>query len=380
MVSSQLLDYARQQVAAGVSKEEIAKSLIAAGWQVSDVNEVMSQISTPPSSTPSINARPIIRPMIYLKEFAKSIGLLIVANVILGISIWVVAISAIFGLNSSMYGLGDSRPSSFILFLTYALWVIGPATLLVFAFRAWRLYKRKGTAVMATSLITLLIYVLVFCPFTSGGIFVPYVVLATESYKAQQNKNIASQIEVSPSRICVSRDTIIAASTVGTSTFSVYNGNLVWDGSITFPEGAVSVSTVASPFNKNDPSLDGGIKSVGTMSVEMPDGSGTYTPVSYDIATSSAFTYMSDGEIHKWRLSYPLDPVNDFEDLEYLTARPGSTPLARGYKFVIYLTNVSRSTPSISFYTATVPDEVLSALFVNTSSKESTPRAICDSL
>ena len=47
MISSQLLDYVRQQLGAGVSKEEIVKSLITNGWQVSDINEAFASIANP---------------------------------------------------------------------------------------------------------------------------------------------------------------------------------------------------------------------------------------------------------------------------------------------------------------------------------------------
>ena len=50
MVSSQLLDYVRQQLAAGIPKEELSKSLITSGWQVSDINEAFASISPSPST------------------------------------------------------------------------------------------------------------------------------------------------------------------------------------------------------------------------------------------------------------------------------------------------------------------------------------------
>ena len=52
MINQQLLDYVRQQLATGVSKEEISKSLIAAGWQASDVNEALNQVTAQRSSAP----------------------------------------------------------------------------------------------------------------------------------------------------------------------------------------------------------------------------------------------------------------------------------------------------------------------------------------
>ncbi len=46
MVNQQLLDYIRQQLAAGVSKEEIIQSLITTGWQGQDINDAFSTIGT----------------------------------------------------------------------------------------------------------------------------------------------------------------------------------------------------------------------------------------------------------------------------------------------------------------------------------------------
>ncbi len=59
MVSPQLLEYIRQQQAAGVAKEEIMKSLIAAGWQVSDVNEALGlTVAQPPAPVLPPSAAP----------------------------------------------------------------------------------------------------------------------------------------------------------------------------------------------------------------------------------------------------------------------------------------------------------------------------------
>ena len=52
MVSPQLLDYIRQQLAAGVSKEEISKALIANSWQVVDINEALAAFPSPQLVTP----------------------------------------------------------------------------------------------------------------------------------------------------------------------------------------------------------------------------------------------------------------------------------------------------------------------------------------
>ena len=61
MVSLQLLDYVRQHLTAGVSKEDIAKSLIASGWQVGDINEAFASIANPSFvPQPAQSAQPVI--------------------------------------------------------------------------------------------------------------------------------------------------------------------------------------------------------------------------------------------------------------------------------------------------------------------------------
>src|SRR5579859_1347074 len=51
MIEPQLLDYIRQQTAAGIPKENIAKTLVANGWQVDVINEAFAALSGAPSST-----------------------------------------------------------------------------------------------------------------------------------------------------------------------------------------------------------------------------------------------------------------------------------------------------------------------------------------
>ncbi|MHB8660964.1 MAG: WD40/YVTN/BNR-like repeat-containing protein [Minisyncoccota bacterium] len=57
MVTPQLLDYIRQQLVAGVSKEEIIQSLITTGWQGQDINDAFSTIGTQ-SALPQIQKAP----------------------------------------------------------------------------------------------------------------------------------------------------------------------------------------------------------------------------------------------------------------------------------------------------------------------------------
>jgi len=54
MINQQLLEYIRQQFATGLSKENIAKSLIASGWQVSDINDGFAALEKP--SIPIVSA------------------------------------------------------------------------------------------------------------------------------------------------------------------------------------------------------------------------------------------------------------------------------------------------------------------------------------
>jgi len=60
MINQQLLDYIKQQSSQGVSKEQIKSSLLASGWQTSDIEEVFNSIATteqsaiiPPASSSS---------------------------------------------------------------------------------------------------------------------------------------------------------------------------------------------------------------------------------------------------------------------------------------------------------------------------------------
>ncbi len=57
MINQQILDYVKQQMQQGVSQEQIKNSLVANGWQASDVQEAFSTLTsgtaTIPTSTPS---------------------------------------------------------------------------------------------------------------------------------------------------------------------------------------------------------------------------------------------------------------------------------------------------------------------------------------
>jgi cytochrome c-type biogenesis protein CcmH/NrfF len=47
MISAQILDYVRQQLQAGASKENISASLVSSGWSQQDINDIFTKIGTP---------------------------------------------------------------------------------------------------------------------------------------------------------------------------------------------------------------------------------------------------------------------------------------------------------------------------------------------
>ena len=58
MINQELLDYVKQQLQQGVSKEQIKGSLMGNGWQESDINEAFMALSAPsipvpPATVPS---------------------------------------------------------------------------------------------------------------------------------------------------------------------------------------------------------------------------------------------------------------------------------------------------------------------------------------
>lgn len=53
MINEQLLEYIKQQLAAGLSRDDIAKTLISSGWQIADINEVFAVAQIPSQSSPS---------------------------------------------------------------------------------------------------------------------------------------------------------------------------------------------------------------------------------------------------------------------------------------------------------------------------------------
>ena len=60
MVTPQLLDYVRQQLAAGIPKEEISKALLLMNWPVADINEAFASLDNPPPApSPAQPAQPV---------------------------------------------------------------------------------------------------------------------------------------------------------------------------------------------------------------------------------------------------------------------------------------------------------------------------------
>ena len=55
MVNQQLLDYVKQQLQQGVSREQIKSSLMANGWQAQDIDEAFSTINTSTLSEQYVN-------------------------------------------------------------------------------------------------------------------------------------------------------------------------------------------------------------------------------------------------------------------------------------------------------------------------------------
>lgn len=55
MINQQLLEYISQQLSAGVSKEEISKALVSSGWQIGDINEAFTVISSPATQSVAVS-------------------------------------------------------------------------------------------------------------------------------------------------------------------------------------------------------------------------------------------------------------------------------------------------------------------------------------
>src|SRR5882724_4730935 len=69
MINQQLVDYIKQQLQAGVSKDVVRKALVDAGWPAADIDDSMKtgdSVASPAAavSTTSPAAQPTINPMV----------------------------------------------------------------------------------------------------------------------------------------------------------------------------------------------------------------------------------------------------------------------------------------------------------------------------
>lgn len=281
--------------------------------------------------------------MIYLKEFAKSAGILLIANIFY-ILVTFLSLGLIF-----------SPPPPNSLPFYFLPGIIAPAILFIFAFRAWRLYQKQGTAVMATSVATLLVYaVMVFLLsfsnlwFSIFNIFGFYTFPIIQNY---ENNSFASRVKISSSKVCIVRDSSTDIADVGTSTFSIPRAGIewgfVWDGLITTSERPIEIYPM-------------GLGVGGTVFIETPENSGTYVSLG---TLASIPAYISDGKAHKLRITS-------------LIAHLKGMPMGQEVTIEVILLNSTES----ALYTIKVPDKVISVLIANASSTESTPYTFCDSL
>ncbi|MFZ1075589.1 MAG: hypothetical protein WAN50_04420 [Minisyncoccia bacterium] len=58
MLTREILDYVRQQLAAGMSKDELEKVLIATGWSVQDINDAFFAVGGARPASPSVQPLP----------------------------------------------------------------------------------------------------------------------------------------------------------------------------------------------------------------------------------------------------------------------------------------------------------------------------------
>lgn len=82
MITQQLLDYVRQQLAVGISRQNLAAALIAEGWPAADVEAAIAAVSgttpAPAMQTLSVKRR-IFHAVAYVLTFA--IAYYVIANV-----------------------------------------------------------------------------------------------------------------------------------------------------------------------------------------------------------------------------------------------------------------------------------------------------------
>lgn len=107
MINPQLLDYVRQQLAAGVSKDAVKKALATQRWNEQDVNEVFTTIerptpTSPPQPVTQTPTTPINQPIsVQPKKFSRSL-------IFLGVIVLILILGA-----GSAYAFYKFNPSTF---------------------------------------------------------------------------------------------------------------------------------------------------------------------------------------------------------------------------------------------------------------------------
>ncbi len=126
MVNQQLLDYVRQQLQQGKSKEEIKQKLLEVGWSEAEVEETFNSIigsnqtaeaSTPfPSAQPQISALPGIGDLlkrswqVYKEKFWRLVGIMVMGIMVIGMLVCFLVfilpfvIVAVFGVGGKILG------------------------------------------------------------------------------------------------------------------------------------------------------------------------------------------------------------------------------------------------------------------------------------
>jgi len=117
MINQQLLDYIKQQLQQGVSKEEVKNSLMSGGWQAQDIEEGFSSVLNPAGQSSSVTPVPTISSLpgamtilgqawaIYKQRFGTFVGIMIIPVLITVFSF--VGGGFLFALFSSKFATGD---------------------------------------------------------------------------------------------------------------------------------------------------------------------------------------------------------------------------------------------------------------------------------
>lgn len=352
MVSQQLLDYVRQQSAAGVSKEEISKSLIAAGWQASDVHEALSQTIAQPSSVPLSNTNSVTttRTPLNAGRFERLSRFVTSKNeenprigkeLIKSVAIYLLAILANFILQIALAVL--LGPLAF--FLLDFTGIIGPLVVIVFIVRGVQLFlKTRSIVLVLVSVVAPLVIIPSMIVFaismystpTIGfnlydlpiNLFAPETDYIMKKHNLSELNDLASKIKVHPAEICV--------------TGEYRGGRLEWRGDIQFPSG--NKSYVAFMGLLENPPGEPRASSGSGLALEAANG--TFQPIDTTNQLIGRSDFPADGNFHTWLVSYLLDHVSDKENT---------------INFYYLDSTVSGADQSSlkSFYTLTVPESLI---------------------